>query len=231
MFTSRTGIAFRVRLSFKHYNSDIMYTHSKQIIKDGTAIGEAKKAIIMLHGRGGSVEDIISLKRVLNISDMAIYAPKASNNSWYPYSFMAPVTQNQPALDSALDIVDQVVKDIEAEGIPAENIYFAGFSQGACLTLEYTARNAKRYGGIIAFTGGLIGEEIDEENYSGDFGGTPVFIATGDPDPHVPVSRVKESIATLERMNAFVTFAIYPGRQHTISSQEIQLANKHVLSA
>ena len=208
-----------------------MYTHSKQIIKDGLAIGEAKKAIVMLHGRGGSAEDIISLKRVLNISDMAIYAPKATNNSWYPYSFMAPVAQNQPALDSALVLIGQLVADIEADGIAAENIYFAGFSQGACLTLEYTVRNAKRYGGIIAFTGGLVGEEMTEESYQGDFAGTPVFIATGDPDPHVPVSRVKESIAILERMNAFVTFAIYPGRQHTISSQEIQLANKHVLGA
>ncbi|MCF0052858.1 dienelactone hydrolase family protein [Dyadobacter sp. LJ53] len=208
-----------------------MYTHSKQVVREGAPIEEAKKAIVMLHGRGGSAEDIISLKRVLNISDMAIYAPKASNNSWYPYSFMAPANQNQPALDSALDIVDQVVRDIEADGISAENIYFAGFSQGACLTLEYTTRNAKRYGGIIAFTGGLIGEQVAEENYNGDFAGTPVFIATGDPDPHVPVSRVKESIAILERMNAFVTFAIYPGRQHTISSQEIQLANKNVLDA
>ncbi|MCE7071957.1 dienelactone hydrolase family protein [Dyadobacter sp. CY327] len=208
-----------------------MYTHSKQIVKDGVAIEDAKKAIVMLHGRGGSAEDIISLKRVLNIGDMAIYAPKASNNSWYPYSFMAPETENQPALDSALDVVDQVVRDIEAAGILPGNIYFAGFSQGACLTLEYTTRNAKRYGGIIAFTGGLIGEKINEGNYNGDFAGTPVFIATGDPDPHVPVSRVKESIAILERMNAFVTFAIYPGRQHTISSPEIQLANKHVLNA
>ena len=208
-----------------------MYTHSKQIVKDGAAIGEAKKAIVMLHGRGGSAEDIISLKRVLNIGEMAIYAPKASNNSWYPYSFMATEKENQPALDSALDIVDQVVKEIESEGILAEDIYFAGFSQGACLTLEYTTRNAKRYGGVIAFTGGLIGEKMNEDRYKGDFAGTPVFIATGDPDPHVPVSRVKESIAILERMNAFVTFAIYPGRQHTISSPEIQLANKHVLGA
>ncbi|WP_026629902.1 alpha/beta hydrolase [Dyadobacter alkalitolerans] len=208
-----------------------MYTHSKQITKDGVSIDAAKKAIVMLHGRGGSAEDIISLKRVLNIGDTAIYAPKASNNSWYPYSFMAREMENQPALDSALDVVGQVVKEVEAAGILPENIYFAGFSQGACLTLEYTTRNAKRYGGIIAFTGGLIGEKINEGNYSGDFAGTPVFIATGDPDPHVPVSRVKESIAILERMNAFVTFAIYPGRQHTISSPEIQLANKHVLNA
>ena len=208
-----------------------MYIHQKQVITSGKPIAEAQKAIVLLHGRGGSAEDIISLKGVLDIKEMAIYAPKATNNSWYPYSFMAPETQNQPALDSALDIVDQTVKEIEAAGIDAANIYLAGFSQGACLTLEYVARNAKRYGGVIAFTGGLVGEVLAEQNYNGDFAQTPFFIATGDPDPHVPVSRVKESIALLERMNAFVTFAIYPGRQHTISSQEIQLANKNVLSA
>ncbi|MCE6987812.1 alpha/beta hydrolase [Dyadobacter sp. CY323] len=206
-----------------------MYVHSKKVITGGTPVAEAKKAIVMLHGRGGSADDIVSLQRVLNLRGMAIVAPQATNNSWYPYSFMAPVQENQPALDSALDLIGQVVADIEYAGIHAKDIYFAGFSQGACLTLEYTTRNAKRYGGVIAFTGGLIGQEPDLKNYDGDFNGTPVFISTGDPDPHVPVSRVKESIATLERMNAFVTYAIYPGRQHTISSEEIKLANSHIL--
>ncbi|MEO6287888.1 MAG: dienelactone hydrolase family protein [Dyadobacter sp.] len=208
-----------------------MYTHSKQIIHSGKPVNEAKKAIVMLHGRGASAEDIISLKKVLNIDKMAIYAPQATNHSWYPYSFMAPAAQNQPALDSALQLVNEVVKEIEASGITSENIYFAGFSQGACLTLEYTSRHAKRYGGIIALTGGLVGQELAEENYSRDFAGTPVFISTGDPDPHVPVSRVKESIAILERMNASVTYAIYPGRPHTISGEEIKLVNNTILPA
>ncbi|NIJ54324.1 alpha/beta hydrolase [Dyadobacter arcticus] len=206
-----------------------MYTHSKEILTSGPPIAEAKKAIIMLHGRGGSAEDIISLKRNLNLEGMAIYAPKATNSSWYPNSFMAPVIQNQPALDSALVLIGQVVADIESGGIATENIYFAGFSQGACLTLEYVTRNARRYGGIIAFTGGLIGQELNEGNYNGDFLDTPTFISTGNPDPHVPVSRVKETIAILERMNASVTYSIYPGRQHTISSDEIRLANRRIL--
>ncbi|MCE7060056.1 alpha/beta hydrolase [Dyadobacter sp. CY343] len=207
-----------------------MYTHSLNIIQEGIPLGEAKKAIILLHGRGGSAQDIISLRRSLNLDEMAILAPQASSNSWYPFSFMAPVLQNQPALDSALKTVSDVVEQIEKSGISPENIFFAGFSQGACLTLEYVARNAKRYGGVIAFTGGLIGETLDERNYSGDFANTPVFISTGDPDPHVPVSRVKESIAILERMNAFVTFNIYPGRPHTILPGEIKLANQHILA-
>jgi phospholipase/carboxylesterase len=207
----------------------MMYLHSKQIVTAGTPAVHANKAIVLLHGRGGSAEDIISLRRLLNLEGAAIYAPRATNNSWYPYSFMAPMEQNQPALDSALQLIGEVVGDIAAEGIRSEDIYFAGFSQGACLTLEYTARNAQRYGGIIALTGGLIGQYLHTGNYTGDFAQTPVFISTGDPDPHVPVSRVKESIAVLERMNALVTYAIYPGRQHTISAEEIRLANEKVL--
>ncbi|KQS26803.1 alpha/beta hydrolase [Dyadobacter sp. Leaf189] len=207
-----------------------MYTHQMDVVTDGVPVSEAKKAIIMLHGRGGSAENIISLRRQLKLDDMAIFAPQATNNSWYPYSFMAPVSQNQPALDSALETIAGVVAMIESNGISPENIYFAGFSQGACLSLEYVARNAKRYGGVIALTGGLVGEELMEDNYQGDFAGTPVFISTGDPDPHVPVSRVKESIAVLERLNAFVTFMVYPGRPHTILAGEFKLANEHVLS-
>lgn len=207
-----------------------MYTHNLNILEAGVPLAEAKKAIILLHGRGGSAQDIISLRRNLNLDEMAILAPQATNNSWYPFSFMVPASQNQPALDSALEVVGKAVASIEASGIPAESIYLAGFSQGACLSLEYVARNAKRYGGVIAFTGGLIGETLNESNYTGDFANTPVFISTGDPDPHVPVSRVKESIAVLERLNAFVTYNIYPGRPHTILPGEIKLANQHILA-
>ncbi|QRR01118.1 alpha/beta hydrolase [Dyadobacter sandarakinus] len=207
-----------------------MYTHTKQVITSGVPLAEAEKAIVMLHGRGGSARDIISLNKLLHLEKMAIVAPQANNSSWYPYSFMAPESQNQPALDSAVSVIEQVVKDVEAAGIEQSNIYFAGFSQGACLTLEYVARHAQRYGGVIALTGGLIGEQLVEERYTGDFAGTPVFISTGDPDPHVPVSRVKESVAVLERLNAFVTYAIYPGRPHNISAEEIRLANTHILA-
>jgi len=206
-----------------------MYSHIKKITTSGTPLKDAKKAIIMLHGRGASAQDIISLKRYLKLDGMAILAPEATNNSWYPYSFMAPVAQNQPALDSALALIGDIVKEIEAAGITHENIYFAGFSQGACLTLEYTARNAKRYGGIIALTGGLIGQELVNGNYKGDFDQTPLFISTGNPDPHVPVSRVEESIEVLENLNAAVTSEIYSGRPHTISAEEIELVNEQIL--
>jgi len=207
-----------------------MYTHSKQISIGGQPAAYAKAALVMIHGRGASANDIMRLAGQLNVNDMAIYAPQATNNSWYPYSFMAPVNANEPALTSAIDIIDQTVAQAVADGISTDKIYFAGFSQGACLTLEYITRNARRYGGAVAFTGGLIGEELDLTNYKGDFNGTPVLITTGDPDPHVPVSRVEESAEILKGLNANVTLKIYKGRPHTISFEELSLADQYVFS-
>ena len=185
----------------------------------------------MLHGRGASANTIVSLSSHLNLQDTAIIAPQASEYSWYPYSFMAPVENNEPALSSALALINELVGDVTAQGIDKKDIYFIGFSQGACLTLEYVARNADLYGGVIAFTGGLIGEKLALENYSGDFAGTPVLITTGDPDPHVPLSRVEESVAQLKKMNADVLLKVYKGRPHTITAGELELAEQHVLKA
>jgi phospholipase/carboxylesterase len=207
-----------------------MYTHSKEYITAGTPVQQAKAALIALHGRGGSANDIIRLAGTLKLSNIAIYAPEATNNSWYPYSFMATDEQNQPALDSALDAVDSVVKKIEADGIPAERIYFLGFSQGACLTVDYIARNAKKYGGAVVFTGGLIGGQLITERYKGNFYGTPVMISTGDPDPHVPLSRVEESVKVLEQLGAEVTLKVYPGKPHTITREEIELSQDVVFN-
>eukprot|EP01137_Pigoraptor_chileana_P037766 Opistho-2@35386 len=178
-----------------------MYLHSKQVLTTGISVEKAKKAIVMIHGRGGSAQDIVTLKEHLNLKEMAIFAPQASQRSWYPYSFMAPEVQNQPALDSALGVINDLVQDIEKAGIPAFSIYFLGFSQGACLTLEYLARNAKKYGGAVAFTGGLIGETLITERYKGNFEETPILISTGNPDPHVPLTRVQESISILKSLN------------------------------
>ena len=198
-----------------------MYNHSKQVITAGTPASEAEKAIIMLHGRGSSAWDIISLEKHLKLGNIVIFAPQATNNSWYPYSFLVPLKENQPALGSALELIGDIVKDIRAQNIPMNKIYFLGFSQGACLALEYTSRNACKYGGVIAFTGGLIGQSIDRDNYTGNFNQTPVLITTGDPDPHVPVIRVEESVSVLKELNADVTLKIYKGRSHTIQSEEI----------
>ena len=206
-----------------------MYTHSKQIEERGLPLNKARKAIIMLHGRGASAESIASLADYLNLEDAAIFAPKATNNSWYPYSFLTPVEKNQPALDSALKLLDTLVKEIVSGGIPLHKIFFLGFSQGACLTLEYVSRHAAAYGGIIAYTGGLIGEHLERTKYRGDFAHTPILITTGDPDPHVPLSRVEETAKILEEMHAEVSLQVYKGRMHTIQQEEIKLANQLIL--
>ncbi len=207
-----------------------MYTHTQNIYIAGKPLAQATAAMIMLHGRGGSADDILSLAQYLEVKEMALLAPQAEQHSWYPYGFMSPVMRNQPALDSALSVIDELVNSIIAGGIAPEHLYFAGFSQGACLTLEYTTRHAARYGGIIAFTGGLIGEQLETVNYKGNFAQTPVLITTGDPDPHVPISRVKESTAIIEKLNAQVSTQIYKGRPHTITAEEIALANKLIMS-
>jgi phospholipase/carboxylesterase len=208
-----------------------MYTHKKKYITAGRLAGQAKGALIMLHGRGGAASNMLSLAGELDVHDLAIYAPQANQNSWYPYSFMAPDIDNQPALNSALSMVGEVVDDVLAAGISAENIYFLGFSQGACLTLEYISQNARRYGGAVAFTGGLIGEELTPDHYRGDFAGTPVLITTGNPDPHVPLSRVEGSVEQLQAQGAKVKLQVYGGRPHTIGRDELKLANEWVFSA
>ena len=205
-------------------------SHLKEIIWAGKAITEAQKVLILLHGRGASAEDILTLTPHLQVEDFALLAPQATNATWYPYSFLAPPSQNQPWLSSALTLIENIVSEINMHGIPSGNIYLLGFSQGACLTLEFVARHAKQYGGIVAFTGGLIGDRVYEQNYAGDFQGTPIFIGTSDPDPHVHVSRVQESASLLKKMNADVTVKIYNNMGHTINEDELKLANQLVFS-
>lgn len=202
--------------------------HRKKIMTAGKALNEATKALIMIHGRGADARDILGLASHLNVSEYALVAPEATNNTWYPYSFLAEPAQNEPWLSSALDLMKETVKEITSQGISAENIYFLGFSQGACLTLEFVARNAQQFGGVAAFTGGLIGDKIEEENYSGDFNQTPIFIGTGNPDPHVPLDRVNESVSILKKMNAKVELQVYEGRPHTISHDEVEMANRWI---
>jgi len=199
--------------------------HSKNIQFAGKKIQDAAKVLMMVHGRGASAGSILGLAPHLNVNTFALLAPQAENNTWYPYSFLAKPEQNEPWLSSALELLKEVVNDVTGQGIAAENIYFLGFSQGACLTLEFAARNARKYGGVAAFTGGLIGDQLNPENYSGDFEGTSIFIGTGNPDPHVPLQRVEESAGILEKMNAKVSLRVYENRPHTISQDEINQVN------
>lgn len=199
--------------------------HTYDIHTKGKPLKEAKKALIMIHGRGGNAGDILNLGDHLQVEGFALLAPQATNNTWYPHSFLAPEAQNEPWLSSALENLKKLLEDVKAAGIPTEHIYFLGFSQGACLCLEFVTRNAQKYGGVAAFTGGLIGEALNPENYNGDFNGTPVFIGTGNPDAHVPVERVHETAGIMEKLNAAVKVKIYDNRPHSISQDEIQQAN------
>jgi phospholipase/carboxylesterase len=199
--------------------------HKKNIVRAGVPLEKSTKVLIMLHGRGSNAEDILSLSSYFTVKDFSLIAPQATNNTWYPYSFMMPPAENEPWLSSALSILSEIVSELNGTGISSESIYFIGFSQGACLTLEFVTRNAKRYGGVAAFTGGLIGDKIYTENYTGDFKNTPVFIGTSNPDPHVPVERVYATTNILKNMNADVTEKIYNNMGHTINDDEIQNVN------
>jgi phospholipase/carboxylesterase len=202
--------------------------HQKNIITAGNELTATSKVLIMLHGRGGSAEDILSLSSHLDVNDFTLIAPQAKDNTWYPYSFLVPPSQNEPWLSSALKLLMELLDDLRSKGVPTQNIYFAGFSQGACLMLEFVTRNAAKYGGVAAFTGGLIGDKIYSENYKGDFQGTPFFIGTSNPDPHVPVERVYATTNILKNMNAVVTEKVYNNMGHTINQDEIDNANKLV---
>jgi phospholipase/carboxylesterase len=203
-----------------------MYTHQENVVAFGPPLEQTGNPLILLHGRGATADDILSLRQHLEVADFTLFAPQASRHSWYPYSFMAPVSENQPALDSALDLLGTVVSSIRDQGLGSREIYLLGFSQGACLTAEYATRNAQHYGGVICFTGGLIGQQLSTDIYKGDFHGTPVLITTGDADPHVPVSRVEESAGIMAGLGAQVTKKIFKGRPHTILPQELELANQ-----
>lgn len=202
--------------------------HKKDFKYRGTPIENAKKVLVMIHGRGGTAEDIMEVATHFKIENFAIVAPQAYNNSWYPLSFMAPIEQNQPWLDSALELLGELEIELNSKGIPSENIYFFGFSQGACLTLEYVTRNAKKYGGVIAIIGGLIGKNINTGDYLTNFEQTPVYLATSDPDAHVPVERVNRTAEILENKNARVKLAIYKDGGHAILPEELGVANNFI---
>ena len=191
------------------------------VLHAGPAIADARLVCILLHGRGASAEDILGLASELSVSDVAFLAPQAAGGTWYPYSFLAPIQQNEPYLSSALGSVERLLDGLTGKRIARERIAIAGFSQGACLTLEFAARNAGRYAAVVALTGGLIGPPGTSRDYPGVFDGTPVFIGSSDVDPHVPLERVHESTAILRKMGALVDERIYPGMPHTVNQDEI----------
>jgi phospholipase/carboxylesterase len=201
------------------------------VLQAGKPLAEATGAIILLHGRGGTAEDILSLANEFDAPSLAYLAPQAAANSWYPNSFLAPVAQNEPWLTSALGKVKTTIEMANAQGIPTHRIVVGGFSQGACLATEFVASHPQRYAGLIAFTGGLIGPPGANLAHTGDLSGTPAFLGSGDPDPHVPWQRVQQSAEILSEMGAVITLHRYPNRPHTVSPDEIDLAKALIREA
>ena len=196
------------------------------ILRRGPEPARARLAIICIHGRGASAEDILTVADELELDDVAYLAPQAAGNTWYPYSFLAPLNDNQPGLNSALGVVASIVDDLSAQQIPSERVAVLGFSQGACLSLEYAARHARRYAAVIAFSGGLIGPPGAPREYTGSMDGTPLFIGCSDIDPHIPVERVRESAVVFRGLSAQVEERIYPRMGHTINGDEISRVRK-----
>ena len=187
----------------------------------GEVLESARGAVVLVHGRGADAESILSLAAALHRPGIAWIAPQARGGTWYPRSFLAPLEENQPWLDSALALLGATVARVEEAGVPRERTVLAGFSQGACLALEFAARNARRWGGILGLSGGLIGPPGTPRDYAGSFDGTPAFLGCSDRDPHVPRSRVDETARVLAEMRAEVTERIYPGLGHTVNEDEL----------
>lgn len=187
----------------------------------GAPLTTAKAAVILLHGRGASPEDILYLGHEIALDEVAYLAPEAAGWAWYPQTFLSPVEVNQPYLDSALNRVSSLIDKVESEGFPFRRVALGGFSQGACLALEYIRRHPKRFGGVFGLSGGLIGSTAGEPNPELGLEGTPVFLGCSDIDPYIPAERVRESATVLESMDASVEMVLYPGMAHTIVDDEV----------
>lgn len=197
----------------------------------GTPLRDARAAVLLLHGRGDSAQGILGLADALATEGVAFAAPQAEGNSWYPHSFLMPLERNEPYLSAALQAVQDALGELEAAGFAREKVVLMGFSQGACLATESAARYAQRYGGVVGFSGGLIGPDGAPRDYAGSLAGTPVFLACSDIDAHIPEARVHETAEVLERLGGSVDLRIYPGMGHTINSDELEAARAIVEAA
>jgi phospholipase/carboxylesterase len=193
-----------------------------EIVSSGAPLARARAAALLVHGRGSNAEDILGLADEFAQDDIAYLAPQAPGGSWYPYSFLAPLEQNEPHLSRALATLGAVLEQVAREGFTPERVALIGFSQGGCLALEYVARNAKRYGAVAGLSAGLIGPPGTPRNYAGSLASTPVFLGCSDIDSHIPLARVHESRDVLTRMGAAVTERIYSGMGHSVNSEEIE---------
>lgn len=199
---------------------------TQPVYSAGAKLEEASSALLLLHGRGSTANDILSLATYLDFPAFAYLAPQAEGYSWYPNRFIAPVEQNEPYLSAGLAKIEAIVKEVESHRIGVDKIFIGGFSQGACLATEYVVRNPRRYGGLLVFSGGYIGPLDEQRHPSGNFNGMPAFLGCSDPDPHIPLQRVRETSVLLQAMGAKVREKIYPNMGHTIIDDEIELARQ-----
>lgn len=199
--------------------------HQNQpVVTGGAKINDAEMSIIFIHGRGASAQSMMMFADEFEGNDIHYRAIQAKRHTWYPRSFMAPKEMNQPGIKSGLQAIYDQISELNEGGIPTEKIILLGFSQGACLTTEFAARHPQRFGGIVGFSGGLIGEEVDPENYQGSLEQTPVFLGCSDRDPHIPQERVDLTEEIFEKLGANVTKKIYVGMAHTVNKDEIKYA-------
>jgi len=206
-----------------HHSHMIQGPHQGQpVLHAGEPLDRAKAAMVMLHGRGASARDILTLVPELKQPGFAYLAPQAAGDTWYPNSFLAPIISNEPALSSALLSIESILAQLREVAIPLERTIILGFSQGACLSLEFVARNAKRYGGVVGLSGGLIGPDGTPRDYTGSLEGTPVFLGCSDKDPHVPKERVEFTAAIMQKLGGNVTLKLYPNLAHTVNPDEIR---------
>ncbi|GAB3501461.1 alpha/beta hydrolase [Spirosoma knui] len=209
-----------------------MIHNPNNIVTAGKPFEEAHKVMVMVHGRGSSARDILSLSEYIDSDDFAFVAPQATNNTWYPHSFLRPTEENEPYLSSALQVLVGLRARLQSDfNVKPSQIYWLGFSQGACLLLEFIARNAMEYGGVFGLSGGLIGPEGTPRRYEGSFDKTPIFLGCSDVDSHVPKERVLETEAVFQRMGADVTTKLYPNFQHTINEDELKIVNLLIAGA
>lgn len=201
--------------------------HNPNNIKTaGKPLEEATKVMVMVHGRGGSAQDILSLSQHIQDDSFAFVAPQADSNTWYPYSFLRPMEENEPYLSSALQVLTSLRARLQSDyNVKPSQIYWLGFSQGACLMLEFIARHAMEYGGVFGLSGGLIGPDGTPRQYEGSFSNTPIFLGCSDIDPHIPKERVLESETVFRRMGAQVTAKLYPKFPHSINEDELNIVN------
>jgi phospholipase/carboxylesterase len=192
------------------------------VLAAGQPINRAKAAMVMVHGRGATAENILELAFELKQPDFVYLAPQAAGNSWYPNSFLAPIASNEPGISSGLAAIASVLAQLEEAGIALECTMILGFSQGSCLSLEFVARNARRYGGAVGLSGGLIGPDGTPRDYAGSLAGTPIFLGCSDIDPHIPRERVEQSAEVLEKLGGNVIARLYPRMGHTVNRDEIQ---------